>query len=285
MKTTWIPFTGSRELPRLPQLLCAGTDAVNSPSYCWDGAKRKSSQKCVFQYTFEGYGCLSYHGHIYTIDSGKAFIYDLSVPDSCYFYPPGETRTWSFVYCVFSNFAEVVEQLNARQGPVYHVGEKSFLVDKLLSLLTSQESRSHLTSRFKSYSLCAEIIGEMCRLGELQEDGKGGALVTKARALIHEKRLGPFSLVALAAKLGVRPEHLCREFKKQLNRSPRRYHEKLRVESICERLLSGDPIKKIAGDFGFADLSNFNKFFKKCCAMTPGQFRRNRELPLHDLFN
>jgi AraC-like DNA-binding protein len=284
MKNTWIRYSTSGEYPKLPHLLYVGTDSVNSPSYCWDGGKRKSEQKCVFQYTIDGYGFLAYHDSTYKVDKGKAFIYDLSDPDSCYFYPPGETKTWSFVYCVFSNFEEAVEQLNSRHGPVYNFGERNFIVEKLVSLLNSQDIRNSDTSIFKSYSICAEIIGEMCRLSELREHGKNGSLVMKARTFIHEKRLGPFSLNELSSSLGVCPEHLCREFKRHLNSSPKRYHEKLRMETICERLVGGESIKEVAGDFGFNDLSNFTKAFKKCCSMTPGQFKRNSALPLHDMF-
>jgi AraC-like DNA-binding protein len=286
MKSKWMPFAVSGEFPKLPQLLYAGADVISDPSYFWDGAKRKRGPRCLFQYTIEGYGCFSCHGNSYKVGRGKAFIYDLNDPESCYFYPPGETRPWNFVYCVFSGFEETVEQLNAKHGPVYDFGDGNFIVAKLVAQMDSQERQNSRTSIFQSYNLCAEIIGEMCRLVELRENrGSGAFLVTKARALIHKKRLERFSLKELSSSLGVRPEHLCREFKRQLNSSPKRYHANLMAESICGRLFSGKPIKEVAQYFGFADLSNFNKFFKKRYSMTPGQFRRNSAMPLHDIFN
>lgn len=287
MKNKWIPFIEPEEFTKLPHLLYAGMDTVNNASYYWDGAKRKSSPKCVFQYTIDGCGQLYYNGNTYKVDKGKAFVFDLSMKDSCYFYPQGETKPWNFVYCVFSNFEETVEQLNSKNSPVYNLGEKNILVEKIIDLVKSPESQKSMTSNFKNYSLCSEIIGEMCRIIELNENKKNGpSLITKARNLIYEKRLEPFSLKELSSELGICPEHLCREFKRQLNNSPKRYHERLRAEAICERILHGDEsIKEIAQAFGFDDISNFNKFFKKCCSITPGKFKKNSTRPLHDMFN
>jgi len=279
-----IRFVVPGEFQNLPQLLSAGLETITSPSYCWDGAKRKSSPKCLFQYTLDGYGCLSYRGTTYKVGKGKAFVYDLSTQDSCYFYPPGETKPWKFVYCVFSNFESAVEELNATHGPIYNLGERNFMVEKLIALLDSLEELNSTIISFKSYSLSAEIVGEMCRLVELRESGRSSsALVMKARTLLHEGRMEHFSLQVLSSRLAVSPEHLCRVFKMHLNCSPKGYHEKLRVECICERLRSGKSIKEIAEAFGFNDLSNFNKYFKKHCAMTPGQFKIN-SAPLHDMF-
>lgn len=287
IKNKWIRFVNSNECSKLPRMLYAGMETANSPSYRWDGGKRQDTSKCVFQYTIEGCGCLLYHGNTYKVNTGKAFICDLSDPESCYFYPPGETKAWNFVYCVFSNFEELVKQFNIQHGPVYDFGEGNFLVKKLVSLLDSQESQRSIISNFKSYSFCTEIIGEMCRLIELRKNERSNSyLAMKTCALIHKKRLERFSLKKLSLRLGVCPEHLCREFKRHLNCSPKRYHDKLRIESICEMLLNdSDSIKEVAGHFGFDDISNFNKFFKKHCSITPGQFRRSSAGSLHDIFN
>lgn len=287
MEKRWISLADSCGFSKLPRLLYAGTDSVDDVSYRWDGAKRKSGRMCVFQYTIAGCGLLAYCGNTYKIVPGKAFIFDLSIEDSCYFYPPSETEPWSFAYCVFSGFEDVVEQLNAKNGPVYDFGMKSFIAEKIIAAVDSPEKRDELRGGFKGYCLCAEIVGEMCRLIESGNNTCGGsALVEKACGLIYESRFEPFSLKDLASSLGVCREHLCREFKRHLNVSPRRYYEKLRIEAVCERLLKdGASIKETARDFGYDDISNFNKFFKKCCATTPGKFRKSRTRPMHDMFN
>ena len=181
------------------------------------------------------------------------------------------------MYCVFFNFEEAVERLNARHGPVYDFGEGCSLAQKLIAMLDRQKQLDTAISSFESYEICAEIVGEMCRRVESEENGGNGVLAIKARNLIYQRRLEPFSLQELAQSLGVCSQHLCREFRRRFNSSPKQYHDQLRMESLSERLRnSNQPIKKIAEEFGFDDLSNFNKFFKKHSATTPGQFRREQ---------
>lgn len=281
----WFRFPVPEMVPATPHLLYAGWDAVSSPAYRWDGAERQRTPRCVFQYTLEGYGCLDYEGRTYVVDSGKAFIYDLSTPNSCYYYPPGETTTWRFVYCVFVNFEEAVRQLAACHGPVYDFGVSCPVVERLLSLLNARENRPSDADIFDGYEICTQILGDMVRLAQGHENSACSPLAARACELIRRSRLEPFSLRDLASRLGVCPEHLCREFRKSLNTSPKQYHEVLRVDAIRERLIRGDPIKAVADDFGFPDTSNFTKFFRKHCGFTPGTFRRYSTTPPHDVLD
>lgn len=155
-----------------------------------------------------------------------------------------------------------------------------------MALLDSQDCQNSRISSFNSYSLCAEIIGEICKCAEQQQHLKSDSLILKARSLIHEQQQERFSLKELSSSLGVCPEHLCRVFQRHLNSTPKHYHDQLRIESICGRLVgSNKSIKEIAEEFGFDDPSNFNKFFKKHCSATPAQFRNNNALLLYNMFN
>ena len=264
-------------LSGLPQILYAGCDSVNSPSYRWDGATRGSSHRCAFQYTLEGGGRLRYHGRDFEVGEGKAFAFDIGDPDVCYYYPSEGKRPWRFVYCVFSGFEDAILSLNAMHGPVYDFGGDDAIARKIFALMDLPSGGMQ-----KSYALCAEIIGELCGMSESRRQN---GLAEKAMRLIRERRLESFSLKELSSDLGVRPEHLCREFKRHFGVTPKCQHEKLLAEAVCERLLAGSSIKAVAMDFGFNDISNFNKFFKRRCAVTPGQFKRYGSRPLHDMLD
>jgi len=274
----WMHLICPSKFQTLPQLFCAGTETANSPAYRHDQSPWKDQQRCVFQYTLEGYGLIDYHGTTYKVDRGKAFIFFKNISeDTCYYYPPNETQPWSFVYCEFSNFKEAVEELNTRQGPVYDFGEESLVVKKLMKLLESQKQEDKMISDFESYEICVEIVGEMCRLVELKDND---SLAITARNMIYKQRLEDLSLPEISKHLGVSPGHLWREFKQHFNSTPKHYHDQLRMQAIAERLRnSGQPIKEIAREFGFEDISNFNKFFKKHHSSTPGQFRRDYPSP------
>ena len=267
-------FVSPLEFQKLPRLYYAVAETVADPSYRWTNADRESFPQCVFQYTLEGHGMLSYGGRTYPVGPGQAFIFDLTTPGSSFYYPPGATKPWSIVGCVFLNFEETVERMNARHGPVYDFGANCVPAQRLITMLDHQKQRDTPISNHESYTFCAEIVGEMCRLIEEEENGANGSLAFKARDLIYQKRMNEFSLETFATSLGVCPQHLCREFKRRFNSSPKQYHSKLRAAAIAELLRhSGKPIKEVADAFGFSDLSYFNKFFKKHYQTTPGQFR------------
>lgn len=61
------------------------------------------------------------------------------MPGTSFYYPPKETSRWSFVDCTFLHLEDAVDQLNSRHGPVYELGEKSLLVQKLLALMPAKK--------------------------------------------------------------------------------------------------------------------------------------------------
>lgn len=76
--------------------------------------------------------------------------------------------------------------------------------------------------------------------------------------------------------------HLCRMFKKHLQKTPTQYVNELRLNYAANLLLRSDKkIITIAYDSGFENLSHFNHLFKNFFKQTPKQFRtqhRTREL-------
>jgi len=115
----------------------------------------------------------------------------------------------------------------------------------------------------------------MDRIVELKDSACNGSLATVARDLIFRRREEDFSLSDLAEKLGVTPEHLCREFRRELGVPPKQYHNQLRAKAMQEWLVnSSTPTKQIARQFGFENTTNFIAFFKKHTGITPGEFRQ-----------
>ena len=83
---------------------------------------------------------------------------------------------------------------------------------------------------------------------------------------------------------GCTPEHLCKSFRKYLDKSPTEFINELRVNHAA-RLLSGgnEEIYAIATDLGFKSLSRFYHIFKKHYGVSPGKYRaiaRKNEIPM-----
>jgi AraC-like DNA-binding protein len=96
----------------------------------------------------------------------------------------------------------------------------------------------------------------------------------QARAILHEEFAEQPTLSLIAAKVGVHPVHLAREFRQRYGSSVGEYVRKLRVEFACHQLLaSDDPPVKIATAAGFVDQSHFSRTFKRFLGTTPGKYR------------
>ncbi len=280
MKTRWLHFGTPAQPDGLPRLLYAGSDEVTTPAYRWDGSRRSHASRAVFQFSLRGTGCLEWAGGTCPVGPGQAFCYDLGDPGFSYFYPPDGNEPWAFVYAVFVGMTELVSRLVARQGPVFQLGESNPAVQRLCCLLDTESTPGPRLDASRHFELCTGLVGELIRASETETGGgRSEELVRQAEELIRGQTGRPFCLGAVAARLCVTPEHLCRAFRRLRGTTPMSYHNELRLERICERLLASNATcKEIAGDEGFTDCTHFGKFFKAHRGLTPGEFRRIRTL-------
>jgi AraC-like DNA-binding protein len=104
--------------------------------------------------------------------------------------------------------------------------------------------------------------------------------VRSALDLLHARGLAePFDLDWLANAVGASSNHLVRLFQRDLQTTPHRYWERLRMESACSRLaLPNTRIKEVSIELGFNYLSHFSKWFKRHRGKTPTEVRRNGNL-------
>lgn len=86
-----------------------------------------------------------------------------------------------------------------------------------------------------------------------------------------------FDLQAEAGSCGITLRHWSRLFTAAAGMPPGRFINSCRMQ-LARKLLSESimPIKVIAGECGFCGVSEFTRFFRQHCGMTPGEFRRSR---------
>lgn len=95
--------------------------------------------------------------------------------------------------------------------------------------------------------------------------------VRMAVDLLHARDLAePLALESLAASVNASPNHLIRLFRKDLQTTPHKFWDRLRVEHAQNRLRQPDTrIKEVAITLGFKHLSHFSKWFKRLTGKTP----------------
>jgi len=81
-------------------------------------------------------------------------------------------------------------------------------------------------------------------------------------------------IVAIAERFGLSPTYLGSYFRKQCNESIQQYISSYRVRQIEHRLRFSDRrVHEIADEFGFADESHINKFFKRHTGLSLKAYR------------
>lgn len=84
-----------------------------------------------------------------------------------------------------------------------------------------------------------------------------------------------YTIVELAEKIHITPNHLNKTIKNQLGRSAQSvYNEIILQEAKVLLLQTSKDISEIAFELGFNDLSYFGKFFKKLTKQTPLEYRK-----------
>lgn len=83
----------------------------------------------------------------------------------------------------------------------------------------------------------------------------------------------PFSLTAIAQRVGAHPVHLARAFRNSQRVTVGQYVRRLRVEYAMNALAGEDSLSDIAAHAGFSDQSHLGRVFRAATGTTPGQFR------------
>lgn len=121
------------------------------------------------------------------------------------------------------------------------------------------------------YDLMARL--ELLRSGSMQASSNYPDAVRNAMVFLQENYTQSFSAAETAAHVHVSQSYLRELFEKWVGESPKRYHTRRRIER-ARRLLRDQrlPVKVVAMQVGFNDVSNFSRVFKQMTGSSPGQY-------------
>lgn len=91
--------------------------------------------------------------------------------------------------------------------------------------------------------------------------------------ILHAEFSRPFSLLAVAQRVGAHPVHVARAFRRCHHMTVGQYVRRLRVDYALKALVGEDSIADIALHAGFSDQSHLGRVFRAATGMTPRQFR------------
>ena len=100
-------------------------------------------------------------------------------------------------------------------------------------------------------------------------------LVKRSQCIIHEFYNKGITLDEIALKLGVTPEYLSTQFKKEIGESFSDYIRSYRINKAKKLLISTElKLYQISEQVGYNDPKYFSKVFKENTDQLPGEYRK-----------
>lgn len=129
-----------------------------------------------------------------------------------------------------------------------------------------------------------EVLGDLIwsqfrfRLEEFRRMAKHQAippLVAEMISHLDRHYAEPLGVEDLAAHFGLSASHLHAQFREHVGMTPHQHLILQRMRSARHKLVTtGDPIKSIAREVGYANTENFCRAFKQHCGLTAAAYRR-----------
>jgi len=117
------------------------------------------------------------------------------------------------------------------------------------------------------------LLHALCRASEsssLHNSSVGIARI--AKHIIDSEFATDITILQIGEKIGVRYEHLVREFKKQQGISPGVYLRRMRMNKAADLLGDGLKVSYVATAVGYKDIAPFSKAFKREFGVSPSRF-------------
>ncbi len=143
-----------------------------------------------------------------------------------------------------------------------------------LAQLIEQPAPDQLQHECELYQLAAAIAH---RYGQHRPDSskrKVDQLLLRAKEYIHAHLLDDTSLDQISQHANLSKYHFLRLFREQFGMTPHQYIINCRVNRAREALEQGAALDDVVFDYGFADLSHFNRRFKPIFGTTPKRYQQ-----------
>jgi YesN/AraC family two-component response regulator len=241
----------------------------------------------IFVHSGEGTHCLS--GIKYPYTANQLFL--LAPSDFHHFEIRKET---TFTFIKFTNMyfksfdnSEVltgnIETLFIQSGkqnlPLIKSKADAEKIASLVTLIADEWKETKIESKAAIYFMLNTVISIVKRNLEIFTlvPERVNAKITAVLNYVHQHIFSTELIQAehLAAAFGYSKYYIGVFFKNEVGISLRDYVNQYRLQLIKFRLKSGSySIKEISNQFGFTDLSHFNKFFRTHATITPSEFRK-----------
>ena len=283
MKHFYVHFQNIEGIESFPRPLAIGIESSKSPSYCFEGSKRRCHPHCIFQFSLSGYGVFRDAGGAHIVSEGSGFLCESNDAETAYYFPEESKKEWRFIYIAFSGAVshEMVRQTVRRYGGVFSIQKDHPVIMKMNSYLDYSRTEPVITA-----SAGAKLISDLIfALVESREEKRSGApenlLIHKAGRILSQHSKSDINVSELAKFAGVSREHLTRVFRQNTGQTPLEFITKRKLIYACRLLQQGKAsIKEVSDSLGYHNHAHFTRTFTRVVGKTPREFRKDGTMPV-----
>ena len=262
-----------RQSPYLPDIRVLAA-AMSDFSY-----ERHSHEEYSIGVTLAGNQDFFHNGNYYSSEPGTVIVFN---PEDVHDGHPGsdETLRYRMIYLHPDQLQPLLETVGARQHGPFHFNRTLVQDDLLRQVVLQQVVRLEAadTSRLELESGLYQIAERLCQLNGEYEScnrvNRPDALLTRVKDYIEAHLQDDLSLDDLSRQVHLSKYHFLRLFRKQCGMTPYQYVLNRRISRARKALEAGQALDDVVYQFGFSDLSHFNRRFKPIYGATPKQYQR-----------
>lgn len=187
------------------------------------------------------------------------------------------TTHWKFASKLAHDYPEIhvdPDPLWIRQGHIYTSAGISAGIDLALELVAEDLGEKHALGVAKCMVLFVRRSGGQAQFSEsLRAQAPSNRGLRNLQAWIAEHLGSDLSVTALADKAAMSPRNLVRVFKKELDTSPSKYVESIRLEAARREIeMATRSMDQIAARCGFQSVDVMRRAFTRTLGITPRQY-------------
>lgn len=219
--------------------------------------------------------------HVYAACGGSIVLAEAGLLD-------GQEATTHFAYApLFKEYYPLVtlriERILVQTGAartLYCAGGASSWQDLALLLIAKHGGTEEAIRISKFFLYQWHRDGQLPYVSMIQNVKHGDAIILRCQQWIAEHYHRRDAVAGIVREAGLPKRSFDRRFRAATGYSPLSYVQTLRVEEAKQLLeTSNIAVGEIAEQVGYEDEASFRRLFRKVTGLTPGQYRRNFQLP------
>jgi AraC-like DNA-binding protein len=248
--------------------------------YQWDGMKRlgpRDAPLVFFQFTLAGWGHFELHGEPpQRLPPGTSFL--AVVPSRHRYYLPDDSPGWTFGWIgIYHPYLvrRIAKQV-AATGPVLNTPAGCELIASATRLVRGAFQKDFRDPFEVELALFEFTVSYERHARETRHpEGERERLLEALRSRVLAAGLRPLAVDAVATDEGMSRTQFSHFFRARTGTTPAHFMTEIRIREAARLLVTTrSPLRQIAGDCGFADVTHFGKVFRRLMHQSPAAYRR-----------